>query len=171
MSEMVADNAVDGVITDVSPHQRFKDSLVRQAEVEAPTRATDVAAAQVTKILTAETIDDIWAADEGGVISGQDMEDVELEIHDYGLAKSADQYNTNLGVYVLIDATRMDTGEKVIINTGSDLIIAKLAKFRQADAFPIEGVIKGTPTSSGGRLLRLRPLPRRAVRGQSAPVE
>ena len=172
MSETAVDkNAVSGTITDLKPHQQFIAYLGRRAESEKVNRAHDVAASQIDRILSATTEEEIWAADEGGVVSGQNMEDVELQIRGYGVAKSDDKFDTDLGVYVLMDCIRLDTGESVVVNTGSALIITKLRMFEQRDAFPIEGVIKGQPTSNGGRLLRLRPLPTRAIAPRAASVE
>lgn len=167
----VAATPVDGEITTLKPHEQFIAYLGRRADSEKVNRAHDVAASQIDRILQAETEEEIWNADEGGVVSGQDMEDVELLIRGFGVAKSDDKFDTDLGHYVLIDAVRLDDGADVIVNTGSSLIITKLRMFEVRDLFPIEAVIKGQPTSNGGRLLRLRPVPKRAIVAKGTTVE
>jgi hypothetical protein len=163
MSEQAVDTTVSGEIQAVKPHDRFRESLQRQAAAEQVYRADEVSASQIDRILSATTEEEIWESDEGGVVSSQDMEDIELHIRGYGIAESSSEYKSTLGVFALIDAVRMDTGEEVIVNTGSDLIISKLAMFKAHNLLPIEGVIKGTPTRSGGRLMRLKPIPKRAI--------
>lgn len=154
----------DNFTPTIKPHERFLASLKRRAEVEGARLGQDVSQSQMDKILTAETEQEIWDADEGGTFSGQDMEDVELEIQSFTVAPSSEQYDASLGVYINIKATRLDTGEEVIINTGADKIITKLAVFEAKGMLPILAVIKGIPTPNG-KMLKLRPVPRRAVSG------
>jgi hypothetical protein len=157
-------DSTPGTIITVKPHQRFVESLQRQAEANALVHGAEVSLSQVDRILTAETKQDIWDADEGGTVSGQDMIDVELEIRDYTVLPSSDEYDTTLGVYVNIQAVRLDTGEEIIVNTGADKIITKLAAFKAKGFLPIGAVIRGVSTR-GGTMLKLRPLPPRAVSG------
>lgn len=152
-----------GTTIAVKPHQRFIQSLQRQAEDNAATHGREVSVNQIDKILTAETEEEIWNADEGGTLSGQDMIDVEMEIQDYVVLPSGDEYDATLDVYINITAVRLDTGEEVIVNTGADKIITKLAVFKARGMLPIGAVIKGVPTRKG-TMLKLRPLPNRAVR-------
>jgi hypothetical protein len=159
----MTDDTQAGTAVAVKPHERFIASLVRQAEANALIHGKDVSLSQVDRILSAETAEEIWDADEGGTVSGQDMIDVEIQILDFTPLPSADQYDTTLGVYANITAIRMDTGEDVIINTGADKIITKVAKFKSQGMLPIGAVIRGVTTAGGTTMLKLRPLPPRAV--------
>lgn len=156
-----------GTVIAVKPHQRFVESLLRQAEDNEGIHGKEVSLNQVDRILTAETETEIWDADEGGTVSGQDMVDIELEIQDFVVLKSGDEYDATLGVYVNITAIRLDTAETVIINTGADKIVTKLAVFKARGMLPIGGVIRGVKTANG-TMLKLRPLPPRALRQETA---
>jgi len=148
------------------PHDQFGEYLLRRAEEDGATRGYEVAASQMDKMLAAETEQEIWDADEGGTVNGQDMIDVELEIRGFKVATSDDQYDAALGVYILIDATRLDNGEQVIVNTGAPLIITKLRMFEVREMLPVTGVIRGTKARNG-TVLKLRQLPSRAVKSET----
>ena len=165
-AELLAHEPRTGTVVSPRPHDQFKDYLARVAESTTGTRSLEVAQNQMDKILNADSAQDIWNADEGGTVNGQDMVDVELEIRGYQVAKSDEQYDAALGVYALIDATRLDTGETVVINTGAPLIIAKLRMFEVKGLLPILGVIRGTQAKNG-TVLKLKPIPPRAVSSET----
>jgi hypothetical protein len=148
------------------PHERFIQSLNARAEREGATLGRDVSLSQIDKVLQAETEEDVWNADEGGTVSGQDMIDVEIEILSLTVAPSSDEYDATLGVFINIKAIRLDTGDETVINTGADKIITKLVKFEAMGLLPIQGVIRGVKTRNG-TMLTLRPLPKRAVAGSA----
>lgn len=149
------------------PHDQFAEYLARRAENDGATRGYEVASNQMDKLLTAETEQEIWDADEGGTVNGQDMIDVELNIRGFKVAVSSDEYEATLGVYILIDAVRLDNGEEVIVNTGAPLIITKLRMFEAREMLPVNGVIRGTKARNG-TVLKLRPLSARAVTTETA---
>lgn len=158
----------EGKVAEIRPHERFVANLKARA-VEAQgedgkTRSFEIAASQMDKILSAETEEDIWDADEGGTVAGKDFTDVALEILDYQLTESDDKYDSPLGVYVNIKATLLqktkgyDVGEVVVINTGATLVITKLEAFRSKGMIPgLKCMIRGTEAKNG-TVLKLRPL-------------
>lgn len=168
MAQQLDTNGQSGDVTTMRPHERFVEYMVRRAEVEGPQMASEVSGDSIDKIVTAQTVEDVWAADEGGTISGQDFEDVEHRINSFMVAPSSDEYSANLGVYVAIKATLLQEydgkppGTEVTIVTGAASLIAKLRMFEQMNALPIDGIIKGTKTAKG-TLLRYRPVPKRAI--------
>jgi hypothetical protein len=157
----------DGTTLAPKPHERFIGSLMARAEREGQTLGRDVSLSQIDKVLQAETEEDVWNADEGGTVSGQDMIDVEMQILSITVAPSSDEYDATLGVFINIKAIRLDTGDEIVVNTGADKIITKLVKFESMGLLPIEGVIRGVKTRNG-TMLTLRPLPKRAVTPGSA---
>lgn len=163
--------AKDGNAVALRPHERFVKNLQERAAEN--NRSMEVTAKQVNKILSAETEADIWDADEGGTVSGQDFTDVEIEIRGYEIAPSDDQYESLFDVYVNIDAVTLQEakgygiGEAVIINTGAPLVITKLEMFRARDMFPVQAVIKGT-VAKKGTVLKLRPVPKRSTPATTA---
>jgi hypothetical protein len=161
-----ADTRTGTVIT-VKPHERFIASLIERAKREGPTIGRDVSMSQIDKVLAAETEEDVWSADEGGTVSGQDMVDVELRFLSITIAPSSDEYDASLGVFVNAKCIRLDTLEEITVNTGADKIISKLVKFESMGLFPIEGVIRGIKTRAGTMLV-LRQIPKRPVQGTTA---
>lgn len=170
MPDQAVDITSGTIAANVRPYERFTESLLRQATADSTSRAFDVAANQVDKIISATTADEIMNADEGGVVSGQDMEDVDLRIRDYTVGKSADEFNATLGVFILMDCINLETGEEVIVNTGAALIIAKVVALKANGLLPFDAVIKGTKTRNG-TLLRLRPVKQRATNSAGTSVE
>lgn len=164
-----------GNAVELKPHERFVRSLQARAAENANngSRNREILAGQVNKILAADTDEEFWNADEGGTIAGQDLQDVPMEILGYEITPSSDEYTSDFGVYVNIDATLLasekgySAGEKVIVNTGAPLIITKLEAARARDMFPLRCVIKGTKAKNG-TVLKLRPLPNIAVSATTA---
>lgn len=159
-------DSVSGNAVAPKPHERFIQSLTNRAEREGATIGRDVSMSQIDKVLEADTEDEVWDADEGGTVSGQDMIDVELQFQSLTVAPSADEYDATLGVFVNIKAVRLDNGDEVTVNTGADKIISKLVKFESMGLLPIEGVIRGVKTRNGNMLV-LRRVPKRAVPGSA----
>src|SRR5581483_11392521 len=126
----------EGNALEIRPYERFVKSLQERAAENGNSRSFEVGANQMDKILKAETEDEIWDADEGGVVAAKDFKDIEIEIRDYTLAPSSDQFESDLGVYVNIDAVVLQEtrgfspGEVVIINTGAKLIVTKLEQLK-----------------------------------------
>lgn len=147
--------------------EKFKRYMLHRAEAEGETMAYDVAANQVGAIMAAAESGDIqgiWDADALGMTNAQSLEDVEQHIESYTVHKSTDDsMETPWGIFIIVKATRMDTGEDIIWNTGAPLIISKLRAFEAVGAFPLEAVIRGTKASKG-RVLKLAPVPARVVK-------
>jgi hypothetical protein len=154
---------VEGKAIEIRPYERFVKNLQTRAAESDRNRSFDVAASQMDKILTAETEEEFWDADEGGTVSGKDFTDIAIQINGYEIARSDDKYESDLGVYVNINATLLQnakgykTGEQVIINTGASLVVTKLEAARARDMFPIKCFIKGTEAKNG-TVLKLRPV-------------
>lgn len=157
----------DGEIVTVRPYEKLTAFLARRAEVDGEGRGFEIASKQIDKILTAETDEEIWDADAAGTVNGQDMMDVEMQVRGVKYAPSSDEYDAPLGVYAIIDAIRMDTGEEAVVSTGAPLVITKLRAFEARGKFPLGCVIKGTKAAKG-TVLKLRPLPVRVMAGSPA---
>lgn len=131
-------------------------------------RAYQVMADQVDKILTAETEDDIWGADEGGTTAAKDLTNVPLRVHSYDVVESG-KFRTDFGVYALLTATNLVTGDDVRLNTGAGLILAKLRAFEAigymggGDKGPIDVIFEGIETASGNTVLKMKQYLRAAV--------
>lgn len=147
---------------EVSQAESFMAYLERRASEEGENRSFEVAVTQLERILTAETAEQVWDADEYESTGGRDLTDVEQRIRGFSVHKGGEQYKSALGYYIMVDSSRLDTGAEFIWNTGSPLIIGKLRWLEAHDMLPIDCVIKGTPTPNG-EVLKLRPVPKRAT--------
>jgi hypothetical protein len=158
--------AKSGKVISPKPFNRFKASLQeRAAETQKDkNRGSEIVQDQANKILTAQTLEEVWEADEGGTVSGKNFTDIPMQILSYDLAPSSDEYESDLDVYVNMRVVVLESGngyspgDEVIVNVGGTLIVTKLEMFRNFDAFPQDAVIK-----QYGRVLKLRPVGNRAV--------
>jgi hypothetical protein len=151
------------------PSERFKDYMQARAELDSDGLAYDVAQSQMDKILTAESEQDIWDADQLSMLNAKSLVDVEQAIYSFTVHKSSRQdFETPLGVFVVVHAARMSDGEELVWNTGANLIITKLrameARGFVGEGKPLYAVVKATPATNGD-VLKLRPVPVRAVQG------
>lgn len=155
------------------PHEQFRAYLQRRAEDSDGVRGYEIAQQQMDKILTAESDQDVWDADEGGTIAGNDFCDVEFRIHGFDIATSDDEFESVLNVYALIRGTLLQewngepVGAEVLVNTGAPLIVTKLRMLELREMLPADVVIRGTKAKKG-TVLKLRPVPKRAASGTVA---
>lgn len=170
------ETAGTGNVPAIRPYQRFIRDLQRRAEAETAGNSENVTARMIDQIMQAAaegTEQDIWDADEAVMFGLQDLEGAELEIKDFVVLKSTDaSMQTMLGVYIIGEATlladfgerNLTTGETIVFNTGAPGVIAKLRAFEAKQLMPVRTLIKGVKASNG-TVLKLRPIPNRAVQG------
>jgi hypothetical protein len=172
-TQEIAEKATDGTVAEKKPHELFVDYLGRRAEADAAGNdAFDITSKQIDKIFDAETEDDIWDADEGGTIACQDYIGNLVRINSYRVMRSTnDEYDAALGVWVLIDCVNLETGDPVILNTQSPMIIAKLRAFETKNLLPINAKIDGTKTQNGNTVLRLKRAPKLLAQPVQATAE
>lgn len=151
-----------GTAVKVRESTRFVDYLDARAGLDGEGRAFEVASSQLDKILTAETEEEAWDADEFESVAGRDLVDVEQRVLGFTVHKSSGELNAPLGVFIQVQSQRLSDGEEFTWNTGAPLIIGKLRWFEAAQKLPVECVIKGTDTAKG-TVLKLKPVPKRAV--------
>lgn len=171
MGKSTGDNAaVDTVTTGhivktgPTPTDRFKEYMQERAVIDGASLAYDVAANQVDKIMSATTEAEIWDADNLDQIGGRDLVDVEQNIQYYTVHKTARADIDNpWGVFVMVHATRLDTGEDLVWNTGAPLVMSKLRALEAAGMLPADAVIKGF-VAGQGTVLKLRPVPKRVIK-------
>lgn len=81
-----------------------------------------------------------------------------IRVHTFRVAES--QYPGGLGVYFLLDATDLETGEDVVMTCGSDMAMAQLLNCWRRGDLPhdFEVVRKDRPTKAGFYPMRFRSL-------------
>jgi hypothetical protein len=150
-----------GSVIQPSPHERFTASLIKRAEREGPLISERVSKKMMDNILTAETEDEIWDADDIGTEGGRDLVDVELQFNSIMLAPATNAaYDAPLKVYALIEVQRLETGAESVVNTSAPGLITKIIKLESKIGFPFQGVIR---TAGDSQALVLKRLPKRAA--------
>lgn len=152
-----------GVIQGPTALDKFTSYLTRRAETEQETGSYNYAEDLANRMFAAETVADLWDADEGGITAAKNLLDTELEIRGYRVLKgNRDDYDNGTGHYYIVDAVRLSDGAEQPFNTGALGLMIKLRAFEALDAFPIRCFIKGVPASEG-TVLKLRPVAQRAL--------
>ena len=92
-----------------------------------------------------------------------------LRVHAFRQAES--QYSGGLGVYFLLDATDLETGEDIVMTCGSDMAMAQLLNCWRRGDLPhdFEVVKKDRPTKAGFYPMRFRSL-KKSTTGDPADV-
>lgn len=150
----------------LSPFERFKNYCIDRAALDSAGVGDELSATQVTNILTAESVDDVFKALElAGMIGLKDVPDgTEIQINGFRFAPGSNKdFANRLGVFVVIDASRLSDGSPLILDTGIERIIGALRAWEAQDAFPVQAVVKQQSTNSGNTMVTLRPVPPRAV--------
>lgn len=141
--------------------------LATQADQDADSMAFTVTAAQLDKMLAADTETDFWdSVESAGTVGGKEMEDVELTAYSFTVHKSGESFKAPLGHFIVIHATRVSDGSEVLVNTGSPLIIGMMRWHQAKDRLPVNFVIRGSNTPNGRRLWPER-LPGRMMQGSA----
>ena len=111
---------------------------ILMGKAEFATAGDDPAAAQeqiVRRILSAETPEDILRED--STIATREMVGVPLKLEDYRVLRSQlvdpSTGEVKKGVFLIIDAVRVDNDEKVTMNTGAPKIMAQVIRLGQLD--------------------------------------
>lgn len=176
-----------GTVVQSRISEQFRDWLQAKAASSTGNRRWDVAANQLDHMLTQTDLDAIMDSDEGGTIGARDLEDFIFTLHEFDEetdiapappkldAKTGEMIEAPLGVFILLRVTALvdvkdrniKTGDDVIINTGSPLIIGKVRTLQANGFLPMALQIKGS-ASPGGRVLRLKKPVTMPVQGSTA---
>jgi hypothetical protein len=175
MSNEVDKSVSSGDVMQLRPWEKFTDHLQREAQANDKGNKDVVTTNQVDKVLSAETIEDVWDADEGGMYALKDLVGMELSVISAKTLPSKDETKRNIfGVWLLMECSALTEnkrlgipiGEVIMINTGVPTVIAKIKALQGKGVDPIEFMVQGIP-SGGGEMVRLRPIPRRAVQADA----
>lgn len=161
--------------TTVAPRMvdRFSQYLLDRADRENGDGAdpADVTASLTERILSAQTEDEIWDADEGATVRLDSFIGCELEFKPgwRPIRSKNEDFKSAFGAFiigqaVIIASSRNDykPGEQVTYNTGAAGVIAKLRAFEALELLPKKALVKGVETNSGNTVLKLARPARRA---------
>ena len=160
-----------GTVTTPGIANQFRDWVQAQAAATAE-NSWDVTARQLDKILSAETAEDIDAADGAVTYQGRDLDGLQMRVdeQEYRYAESSDEFETPLGVYIQFTATALNAlptrgispGDELLISTGAPLIIGKLRVYQANGMLPVFQQVHAVKTSKGS-VLKIKTIP--AVNG------
>lgn len=105
-------------------------------ELEPPEISTDPEAISreiMQQLFDAESDADMEIV--GNATSWQDLLGVPVELHGFRWRPSA--YDQGAKVFVVVVANRMDNGEKVVLTTGAQNVLAALANFERRKRWPV----------------------------------
>lgn len=154
--------------------QKFGEALSARASVEeSEIDGREIAAQIASKILEAQTVDDIFAVSEGGMPGGRDLVDVEQRILSITVRKGKnDEIKNDLigGTFLVVQAIRLDTGEPITWDTSATQLVAQLIALEHHDALaqqqgkpPVIPIDVKIVDVGGKGALALRKVAKRAV--------
>lgn len=153
--------------------------LIGRMELEASSDEDTFLSPVITslaKIQDASTEEEMWDSDELDQTGGRDLADIEQSILEYSVKysasgdsdiKSAFVDSRGRGMYLLIRSARLDNGEEFVWNTSAPLLVGKVLWLADHGKLPAQVVIRSTELGGGKKLLKLKPIPKRAVQSEA----
>lgn len=139
------------------PYMHMMEKMHSQAAIESSvsdgTDAFEIASQVVDKIAVAETLDDIFDANESGMDKAKQYIGMPLTLTELGFSKSQEKFRKgNLGVFCKVDAV-LDDGREVSFSVGATNVVASLFRIQEIGLMSKTPrprvVIKGTETANG----------------------
>ena len=154
-------------VTDVSPNHLLLRTMLRQQSIEASLVETNGANADfvfdlMEKILAAETAEEIFAAQDSGMLSGKDFagRPFYLTADNISILKSTITEGDGLPFYSVLKVVEIATGEEFVVNCGGKTFMTVLHGLRRINYFNVTDeqpngasvVILATPSPKGAYL-------------------
>jgi len=136
------------------PYQKLIKHLSGIAELDSAQGASfDIASQVVDKIVEAQSLDDIFLANETGLAKAEDYINVPLNFTDVSWHKAGEKFaKGNLGVYGVFTAST-DQGMEVKFSTGAVNVVASVAQAQMlgyvTDDQPLRAKLTATETPNG----------------------
>lgn len=154
--------------------EQFKTYVKNRADLDSAYAFTELNEAQLDKVLTATSEDDLFASLEmAGLIPLKSLETgTEIQINGYHYVHGTrDDYANSLGVFVVIEAQLLSNGQELTLDTGIDRVIGFLRMVESGQAgvnFPVSVVVHKIGTGSGNEMVTFKRLPPRAVKADKS---
>jgi hypothetical protein len=173
----------------MTPYEKFCTILAGRATLESEEKNVDYAS--IEAIITSETEEEMWVADDRGPLGGRDLAGVVQIIEDIQVKWSNSPTisspfidpKTEKALYLLITSTRYDdakyTGKRTDLeqggkfqwNTSAPRLVAKLIWLEGHDRLHQPVAIEATDIGGGQQVLKLRPAPSGYVNQTSQTLE
>lgn len=114
--------------------EHFRNALELRATIR-ESSAEDATRSIIEKVLAFESADDILAGNVGGVLSSDSLIGVPLELFDVHWNQS--DFNDGMfDYYAVVDAVKLETGEKIVFSISATTAMAQLFKLEDGGHFP-----------------------------------
>lgn len=162
----------------LSLYRRYHATMLEKAIAlsQDKARTERIMAGQSDKILSATSLEDIWAADMAGTVQARDAENLEVTIYDYVPVLSNNvEITDGHGYYFSMNATAiggpqevltrnsLTLGQDFVLQSGAELFTIKVSAMAEAGHLPQSGLIFPVPNTKG--MLKFYPLPKRVTPG------
>jgi|SRR5271155_1532245 len=158
-------DAVAGIRSDREPvpaYDQWVSAMVIEASLEDETEFDP--ATILNSIMEAESLDDALMRQNATLLSGKGIVGRAHRINSFTLRPSDEKYAENsLGVYAVVQATDLETGEEFPYGVGAGNVLAILWQARKYGHIPGDYVLDSRTTRKGD-LLSLKKVGRRTVK-------
>jgi hypothetical protein len=167
-----------GQVLNKSTLEQFHAAMRDRASFVAEDRADEIMTQQALLILAAAETGDadaIMRADMGGTVQARDAGTLEIEIHSMDpVTSNRDDIEGGHGYYISMQTTvlggdedtltrlGLEVGNDMVLQTGAELFVLKVAALEKAGALPYRGRVSSISTRSGNSVVKLSALPKRA---------
>lgn len=174
----VSVRTTSGEVLTKSTLEQFHAAMRDRATFVAEDRADEIMTQQALLILAAAETGDaeaIMRADMGGTVQARDAGSLEVEIISMDpVTSQREDIEGGHGYYISMQTVvlggdedtltklGLDIGQDMVLQTGAELVVLKVAALEKAGALPYRGRITSIPTRSGNNVVKLSALPRRA---------
>ncbi len=165
-----------GTVTTLTPFEKFCATMAGRASLESEESNADIGG--IEAIIMAETEEEMWNADDRGVLGGRDLAGVVMVVEDIqvkysnreGLSSPFADPGSGKGLYLLVTATRYDDpkytnkrpdikqGDKFQWNTSAPRLVTKLLWLEAHDRLHQNVTIEEIQLEVGA-VLKLHPAP------------
>ena len=178
----IANGETTGTVVPHSLTESFHAAMLQRARDNGATdRSEEVMEAQAERILTADSVDDILAADMGGTVQCKNVPGTYWEIRSLApvLSTRTDIENAK-GYYMQFDAVLIGGDPEIIarnglevgtvypLQTGAELLMIKARALEAKNAFPLAVALVGKQTQSGNTVLKWGKMPVTVMQGSAA---
>lgn len=175
-----------GTVIPQTPFSRFIRQMSMTAEIDATENTGNSAAISTVERILSANDDDIWNAGDLTNIGGRNLVDVEMELTGYSVrlgnrddVESIFTDDNGRKMYILVQSTiigipttdaqqfgrpPLEIGQEIVWNTSAPDIVPKIIALYDRNKFPVQCVIRALDLGGGKHYLRLKPIPKRAVR-------
>lgn len=145
--------------------KNWLDVMRNEAEVSAQENSLNNTFQIISRVFEAEDFDQVFAGQDAGTIASKDFLNVPFLLGEDGIRYQKSNLDAGMPYFAFLSVTRLDTGNDVVLNTGSPSVLAVLHKLGQLGYFEKRGdatgragfMFVGKPAANG-TVVTIRPV-------------